>query len=112
MSVRILGKRKGVGVIVTTGFVDVRIRVSVRTQECVFCNRISVYLYNCPSVMDTYDGVPQLLCASVNGIMMCAADGVCICGRGVLFSSVVVREMALCGPVGVGKGARVCPVGI
>lgn len=56
-------------------------------------------------VMDTYDGMRVSLSYCVNAIMMCAADSVYVSVEGgVLCSSVVVREMAICRPVGVGRG--------
>lgn len=55
--------------------------------------------------MDTYDDMRVSLSYCVNVITMCAADGIYVSVEGgVLCSSVVVREMAIGGPVGVGRG--------
>lgn len=74
-----VGGREGAWVIFMTGFVCVKMCVSVRM--CVFCVSTAVLTY----VMDTYDGMRVSLSYCVNAIMMCAADSVYVLLKGVYY---------------------------
>ena len=84
-----------------------RLDVSEKAGKCVFCNRIRMRFCNCSSIMGTFDraGLYSSHCDSVSVTVM-----VCVhLWKGLLISSVTVREIAMCWPVGEGGRRQSMP---